>query len=777
MDVTDAWEFDRGSGATVAVIDGGIDLNHPDFAGQLLPGIDYFNLDLEPMDGDGHGTHVAGTIAARRGDTFGGTGVAPEAKLLPIQVCGAGQGCSTAAIAAGIIYAADNGVDVINLSIGGATPVQVEADAVAYAQALDVLVVAAAGNTGLNQPEYPASYAGVLGVGALTPGSGVATFSNRGEHVDVVAPGVEILSTKLGGTWEMLDGTSMAAPHVSGVAALLRAANPSMTATQAAARLMSSAIDLGVSGRDDEFGFGLVNAHRALTNGQNVDTDYIELYIEHGWFRDLHVRVIHDGVTRDLFFPTFNASDEDNILIRYSLPPESLQAVPGDWRLEVADFYPGGAGTVQSFQVRSGGVIYGALTPTAIPDGTGQYIGISGTIPNADAELAALSVNPGSLTPGFGAATLNYNVAVPAGQTSIDVTATTADPDASLVIEGSGATSGATTPVALTGSTTVVEIVVTAEDGVARQIYEIAVEQAAPANAEPTTVSISPSTGRIIHDEPTLFTAKFDDADGWSNLRFAELKVTAGGSAPVCAVRYNDDRGTFQLYDDGWSDAGAPGSGGIASNDNCALDPTQSAVAGSGSQLTVEFSLEFSPSFLGRHGLRLWAQDDPRTESSHDKRGSIIVEEPPQPPATVSVTPDAATIEVGTQVVISASYEDGNGWQNLRYGELRVNATNSSPFCRLQYNQNENRFRLREGDIWVDAGQPGSGGVTANAECAFDASASSVGGNGDTLTVSFAITFTAEFAGRHGLRLKAKDDSATHTPLTKHGFVLVVPAP
>jgi hypothetical protein len=288
--------------------------------------------------------------------------------------------------------------------------------------------------------------------------------------------------------------------------------------------------------------------------------------------------------------------------------------------------------------------------------------------------------------------------------------------------------------------------------------------------------SVAPNQASVLTSSPTTLTASYQDWRGWEHLRHAELRITAGGGAPECRVRYNHDRDTFQLFDSSWSDVG----GVPASTTYCELDPSQSAYVGSGNELEVSFHLAFTEAFAGRHGLRLKAQNDvlATTDASIAKKGYIIVRGPPQAPMAVSVSPADATVDVGTRTIFIASYSDPNGWKNLRYGELKISSGPDWPFCRLRYDQNANRFWLRyqsspNQGVWIDAGVPGHGVVTSREGCTFDPEASSVSNDGDTMTVRFALTFPSELAGRHGLRLKAKDDSGTATPTQKMGFVVV----
>ena len=265
------------STVTVAVLDTGVQGGHEDLAGTVLRGWDMLTGRAgADTDTYGHGTHVAGIVAALAGNGRGGSGAAAGVRILPVRVLdGEGQGWSSS-IADGIRWAADHGADVINLSLGGTIPSGVYRVAIDYAVNLrGVVVVASAGNDyeNGNPMQYPASDSDAIAVGASTASGARASFSSTGGYVAVSAPGTSILAPCPPGGgmctddsgYSRLSGTSMAAPFVSAAAALLRAARPDASPAQVRAWLTSTATDAGAPGRDDEFGAGIVDPVRALS--------------------------------------------------------------------------------------------------------------------------------------------------------------------------------------------------------------------------------------------------------------------------------------------------------------------------------------------------------------------------------------------------------------------------------------------------------------------------------------------------------------------------------
>lgn len=248
----------------VAVLDTGVS-PHAELAAALLPGRNFTPSGggaTDSGDVQGHGTHVAGTVAADAGS--GVEGIAVGAKVLPVKVLDdTGSGASPW-INSGIIWAADQGADVINMSLGGQYSSSVYDAAVAYARSQGTTVIAAAGNANTSATFMPAAAPGVIGVAATDIYGGKASFSNYGSYVDVAAPGVNIASTYPGNRYVSMNGTSMASPHVAGVVALMVAAAPAITPDQVQQALTSSAYDLGAPGRDDYFGAGQVDALNAV---------------------------------------------------------------------------------------------------------------------------------------------------------------------------------------------------------------------------------------------------------------------------------------------------------------------------------------------------------------------------------------------------------------------------------------------------------------------------------------------------------------------------------
>lgn len=274
------WEASKkGEGVVVAIIDTGCQTDHPDLIGRIVGGRNFtadYNNDINKFeDNNGHGTHVAGTIAAIE-NNVGVVGAAPLVKLLILKVLDKNGSGSYQSIIDGINYAVSwrgsNGekVRVISMSLGGPTDVANLHNAVKNAVANDILVICAAGNEGdnnskTNEYSYPGAYNEAIAVGAIDFNKKIATFSNSNDNVDLVAPGVGILSTYIGGKYATLSGTSMATPHVSGAAALIINESESafqrhLTEAELYAQLIKKTVDLGVSKKSQ--GNGLIDLSR-----------------------------------------------------------------------------------------------------------------------------------------------------------------------------------------------------------------------------------------------------------------------------------------------------------------------------------------------------------------------------------------------------------------------------------------------------------------------------------------------------------------------------------
>jgi thermitase len=259
-----AWNTTIGDPSVlVAVVDTGIDYYHPDLAANYAPlGYDWVNRDADPMDDHGHGTHCAGIIAAVSNNSAGIAGLAQVRVMAEKVLDSSGEG-TWDSITNGIINATDSGADIISMSLGGYGDSELVHEAVKYAYDAGVLVIAAAGNDNTNMKLYPAGYDEVIAVAATDQYDNKAWFSNWGDWIELAAPGVDIYSAVPWG-YESWSGTSMATPHVSGVAALVWSRYPSKTRDWVRPRLRYTADDLGDPCFDAYYGYGRVNARKAV---------------------------------------------------------------------------------------------------------------------------------------------------------------------------------------------------------------------------------------------------------------------------------------------------------------------------------------------------------------------------------------------------------------------------------------------------------------------------------------------------------------------------------
>jgi hypothetical protein len=257
IDVPPVWPITQASGIKVAVIDTGVDYNHPDLRERYLGGYDFVNSDPDPMDDHGHGTHVAGIIASSENGS-GIKGAAPQAVIYALKVLDSDGAGYISDIVSAIDWAMAQGVQVVNMSLGTTYDSSVLRSKVAEAQSRGVFLVAAAGNTYGGPLMYPAAYDAVIAVSATDESDRFASFSSLGAEVS--APGVNITSTTPNGSYSTWSGTSMASPHVAGSIALMMA-NGQLNIRD---RLQKTAVDLGAAGKDVYFGYGRINAKPAV---------------------------------------------------------------------------------------------------------------------------------------------------------------------------------------------------------------------------------------------------------------------------------------------------------------------------------------------------------------------------------------------------------------------------------------------------------------------------------------------------------------------------------
>jgi thermitase len=264
-----AWDVTTGtSDVIIAVVDTGVDLNHPDLNNKIVPGWDFVDDDSNPQDDHGHGTHVAGIAAAESNNGQGGAGASWGARIMPLKVLDKKGDGYYSDVASAVLYACNHGARIINLSLGGSNPSSVLENALEDVYEDGCLVTAAAGNDGRSGIDYPARYPPAMAVAATDQDDLRASFSDWGPEMDVAAPGVDIYSTLWTPPnnhtygWKM--GTSMSAPLVAGEAALIWSLCPGLTNVEVRSIIQSTATDRGSAGWDVYYGWGRINASAAV---------------------------------------------------------------------------------------------------------------------------------------------------------------------------------------------------------------------------------------------------------------------------------------------------------------------------------------------------------------------------------------------------------------------------------------------------------------------------------------------------------------------------------
>jgi thermitase len=259
----EAWDITQGSAEIViAIVDTGVDGSHPDLSSNLVPGYNFYDNNTNTSDVGGHGTKVAGAAAAVGNNATGVAGVSWDSRIMPIRVADPSGVAYTSTIANALTWAADHGARVMNVSFSPVASSSTITSAAQYVRNKGGVVVSAAGNCGcweaINENPY------LLSVSATDSSDNLTSWSSQGNYVDLSAPGLGILTTTSGGGYASVSGTSFSSPITAGVLALMMAANPSLTPTQLETLLEANADDLGAAGWDPSFGYGRVNAYRAV---------------------------------------------------------------------------------------------------------------------------------------------------------------------------------------------------------------------------------------------------------------------------------------------------------------------------------------------------------------------------------------------------------------------------------------------------------------------------------------------------------------------------------
>lgn len=321
-----AWDIYRGSpSVTIAVLDTGVNAQHPDLAGKILPGYDFVNNDARPSDDHGHGTNIAGIIAGNS-DGAGIVGIDHQAKILPLKVLNnEGTGSSLDVVEA-VYFAMEQGADVINMSFAAPESTFAEERALRSAFEQGIVLVAAAGNDATNDIVYPASYDFVISVAATGMDNQKAPFSNYGNFIDIAAPGVNLYTTAYQGGYEFVSGTSYSAPIISSLAGMLKGLHPEWSPIDIEWALESSGANMDRSEWNWLTGFGKVNADRVFS--QQIPTE------EDAPNEESEAKIIYSGITTekigrpmDTDWFTFTIGQESNVILSLNNTPKNVDLV------------------------------------------------------------------------------------------------------------------------------------------------------------------------------------------------------------------------------------------------------------------------------------------------------------------------------------------------------------------------------------------------------------------------------------------------------------------
>ena len=263
ISATKAWSATVGDDALlIGVLDTGVDANHPDLQGKVLAGSSLSDVDL--MDDIGHGTEVSGIIAANTNNNQGIAGITWNTKIVSLKITDEYGQAKVSALVTALEQAYLKGVKIVQISLSTNQFSQVLKNTIQEAHDRGILIVSTSGNTGIEELRYPATFDGVIGVGAVNESKQLESYSTTGEHVTLVAPGSYIYTTSSNSTYNKVSGTSFSAPQIAGAAALVWSINPRLTNDQIKEILIRSAEDLGDIGKDKKYGYGILNAARAV---------------------------------------------------------------------------------------------------------------------------------------------------------------------------------------------------------------------------------------------------------------------------------------------------------------------------------------------------------------------------------------------------------------------------------------------------------------------------------------------------------------------------------
>lgn len=260
INATKAWRVTVGNSLLVGILDTGVDSNHPDLTGKILGG----DSDLDLQDDIGHGTEVAGIIAANTNNNQGIAGIAWNTKILSIRITDEYGQARVSTVVAALDEAYNKGVKIVQISLSTNQFSQALKNTIKQAQDRGILIVSTGGNTGVEELRYPAAFDGVIGVGAVNEAKQRESYSTTGEHVSLVAPGSYIYTTSPSSNYSEVSGTSFSAPQAAGTAALVWSIAPNLTNEEVREILIQSASDLGEVGKDKEYGYGLLNTEAAV---------------------------------------------------------------------------------------------------------------------------------------------------------------------------------------------------------------------------------------------------------------------------------------------------------------------------------------------------------------------------------------------------------------------------------------------------------------------------------------------------------------------------------